>query len=238
MFRRLTQNVLLHEENELSNDEKKVNEILISPGPDLVVCDEGHLLKNDKTSLNDALSIIRTKRKIVLTGTPLQNNLNEYYCMVDFVKPNLLGNPKEFTNRFVNPIMNGQYMNSTECDIKVMKRRSHVLHKLLDSCIHRAGIKVLEKFLKPKEKFVLYVRLTELQVKLYKVYFNFAKSEKMPREAKNFSWQNRLIKASTIDPLIAKRNAVILYVAKRSALLQILYFTCSTKWLLATRNQK
>lgn len=52
---------------------------LINPGPDLVVCDEGHLLKNSKTSLSKAVNRITTLRRIVLTGTPLQNNLNE--CM-------------------------------------------------------------------------------------------------------------------------------------------------------------
>lgn len=52
---------------------------LIDPGADLVICDEGHLLKNSKTSLSKAVNRIRTLRRIVLTGTPLQNNLNE--CM-------------------------------------------------------------------------------------------------------------------------------------------------------------
>lgn len=38
-------------------------------------------------------------------------------------------------NRFVNPITNGQYTDSTERDILIMKRRSHVLHKMLDGCV-------------------------------------------------------------------------------------------------------
>lgn len=54
-------------------------ELLIDPGPDIVVCDEGHVLKNEQTSISKSLNRVRTKRRIVLTGTPLQNNLLE--CM-------------------------------------------------------------------------------------------------------------------------------------------------------------
>lgn len=55
----------------------KLTEALIDPGPDLVVCDEGHLLKNNKTLSFQKISNIRTKRRIILTGTPIQNNLKE-----------------------------------------------------------------------------------------------------------------------------------------------------------------
>lgn len=169
MFRNSVHDIL--QTDEITDDEKKIKQMLIDPGPDVVICDEGHLLKNDKTSLNDVLSSIRTHRKIILTGTPLQNNLDEYFCMVDFVKPHLLGTRKEFKNRFVNPITNGQYVNSTDQDIQTMKRRSYILHKLLDGCIHRADVSILEPLLLPKNEFIVYVRLTDLQVKLYKVAY-------------------------------------------------------------------
>lgn len=164
MFRLLCEDALYEE-----NEPNKLKEMLIHPGPDLVICDEGHLLKNDKTSTNEVLSNVRTLRKIVLTGTPLQNNLDEYFCMVNVVKPHLLGNRQEFTNRFSNPISNGQYVNSTQKDIEVMKRRSHVLHKLLSGVIHRADTSVLKPFLQPKYEYVIFILLTELQAKLYTV---------------------------------------------------------------------
>jgi len=55
--------------------------------------------------------------------------------MVQFVKPNLLGTRKEFQNRFMNPISNGQFEDSTAYDVKIMKRRAHVLHKMLEGSV-------------------------------------------------------------------------------------------------------
>lgn len=94
--------------------------------------------------------------------------------MVQFVKPNLLGKYTEYMNRFVNPITNGQYTDSTQRDIQIMKRRSHVLHKLLDGCVQRRDYNVLAPFLPPKHEFVLFIKLSDLQIKLYKVRINYS----------------------------------------------------------------
>ena len=55
--------------------------------------------------------------------------------MVSFVKPNLLGTKREFTNLFMNPIINGQCSNSTVIDVRTMKQRCHVLHDMLSGCV-------------------------------------------------------------------------------------------------------
>ena len=176
--------------NEKNNKFKKkqrdiFNTCLLDPGPDLVVCDEGHLLKNEKSAINKAVSRIATRRRIVLTGTPLQNNLKEYFEMVNFVKPLLLGTRKEFSNRFVNPIVNGQHADSTERDVRIMRKRSFVLNDLLKGCMQRLDYNVLVPYLQPKHEYVLSIAMTDLQKKLYKYYLeNFAKAGQISDEGK------------------------------------------------------
>ena len=125
----------------------------------MVIIDEGHMLKNADTRLNGVASKIKTKRRIILTGTPLQNNLIEYFVMVSFVKPHLLGSKEEFCNRFENPITNGQYIDSTDFDVYLMKKRFFVLHKFLESSIHRRDYTILAPYLPPKCEYVLAVKV-------------------------------------------------------------------------------
>ncbi|CAL1535806.1 unnamed protein product, partial [Lymnaea stagnalis] len=146
--------------------------VLVDPGPDLVVCDEGHRIKNSSAAISQALKAIKTRRRVVLTGYPLQNNLMEYWCMVDFVRPNFLGTKTEFSNMFERPIMNGQCMDSTTSDKKIMRHRSYVLHNLLEGFVQRRGHTVLQLSLPPKTEHVFLVRLSAFQRKIYVEFMN------------------------------------------------------------------
>ncbi|TMW42161.1 hypothetical protein DOY81_012759 [Sarcophaga bullata] len=144
-----------------------VNKYLLTPGADLVVCDEGHIIKNSNSAISKAVAKIETPRRIVLTGTPIQNNLKEYYSMVNFIKPLFLGTEKEFANLYANPIKNGQHKDSSKNDIKIMKQRSFVLHKKLSKFVQRKEAELLKTFLPTKFEYVLFIPMTDVQNNLY-----------------------------------------------------------------------
>lgn len=168
---------------------REVYGILCDPGPDLVICDEGHRIKNEEAAISVAMKSIRTLRRIMLTGYPLQNNLLEYWCMIDFVRPNFLGSKKEFRNLFLRPIENGQCQNSIPEDVRIMLQRIHVLHHMLSGIIQRKGEFILSQILPPKLEYVFFISLSKFQSELYDVIVNDLRKERS--------------KNSSINPLLA-----------------------------------
>lgn len=57
----------------------------------LILCDEGHRLKNSENQTYQALINLKAKRRVLLSGTPIQNDLLEYFSLVHFVNQGLLG---------------------------------------------------------------------------------------------------------------------------------------------------
>ncbi|XP_036389986.1 helicase ARIP4-like isoform X2 [Megalops cyprinoides] len=172
----------LDEEDRQQELLKGIEKALARPGPDVVICDEGHRIKNCHASTSQALKNIRSRRRVVLTGYPLQNNLIEYWCMVDFVRPDFLGTRQEFSNMFERPILNGQCIDSTPQDVRLMRYRSHVLHSLLEGFVQRRGHDVLRSHLPSKEEHVILVRLSPIQRALYTEFMTRF------REAGNSGW--------------------------------------------------
>ncbi|KAL3104153.1 hypothetical protein niasHS_002180 [Heterodera schachtii] len=157
--------------------QRNIRQALLSPGPDLVICDEGHRIKNLNTEVSCALSAINTKRRIVLTGYPIQNNLTEYFCMVEFVRPSYLGSKKDFQLMFDKPIRNGSCTDSAKSDVKLAKQRIHVLCDMLRGFVQRRSQHLLKKILPENREFVVLLRKSELQHSLYRAFHHFASEQ-------------------------------------------------------------
>ncbi|POM69509.1 Transcriptional regulator ATRX [Phytophthora palmivora] len=149
---------------------KKVYACLSDPGPDLIVLDEGHRVRNHKSKMVKALAHVKTSRRIILTGYPLQNHLEEYWTMVNFARPDYLGSLDEFKNRFVAPITNGQCIDSSDADLRLARQRAFVLTRELKPLVLRRDQQYLFKQLPPKKEYVLMCKLTDAQAQLYREF--------------------------------------------------------------------
>lgn len=69
------------------------------------ILDEGHIIKNGRTKLTKAVKMIRANHRLILSGTPIQNNVLELWSLFDFLMPGFLGSEKAFNERFGKPIL-------------------------------------------------------------------------------------------------------------------------------------
>jgi SNF2 family DNA or RNA helicase len=153
-------------------DQAEARKYLMRPGPDVVIADEAHTIKDPTTKINVALSSIATKRRVALTGSPLQNNLEEYWCMVNWVHPRFLGTMKEFRKRFMDPMKIGESSDASPSEKQRMKNRAYVLHNKLKKIIDRKDLTELAKYLKPKREFVVSIKMTGFQQFMYKAFLD------------------------------------------------------------------
>ncbi|KAI9101744.1 SNF2 family N-terminal domain-containing protein [Phlyctochytrium arcticum] len=141
-------------------------------GTSLLVCDEGHLIKNVKSHRSKLMNQFQTPSRICLTGCPLQNNLSEYWCMIDFVVPRYLGTIGEFRNQFENPIVNGMHCDSTEMDQRIMRIRMSTLISLIQPLVMRRGEEILTAALPKKTEFIIICKPSQLQFEAYVAYLS------------------------------------------------------------------
>jgi ATP-dependent helicase STH1/SNF2 len=134
-----------------------------------MIIDEGHRMKNSNSKLSATIQQYYTTRfRLILTGTPLQNNLSELWAMLNFVLPNIFKSVKTFDEWFNTPFANtgGQdKMELTEEEQILVIRR---LHKVLRPFLLRRLKKDVEKDLPDKTEKVIKCKFSALQSKLYK----------------------------------------------------------------------
>jgi ATP-dependent helicase STH1/SNF2 len=134
-----------------------------------MIIDEGHRMKNAQSKLSATIQQYYTTRfRIILTGTPLQNNLGELWSMLNFVLPSIFKSAKTFDEWFNTPFANtgGQdKMELTEEEQILVIRR---LHKVLRPFLLRRLKSDVEKDLPDKTEKVIKCKFSALQARLYK----------------------------------------------------------------------
>ncbi|KAK3146253.1 hypothetical protein QOZ80_3BG0263630 [Eleusine coracana subsp. coracana] len=127
-----------------------------------VVVDEGHRLKNSKCKLLREIKRITMENKLLLTGTPLQNNLAELWSLLNFILPDIFSSHQEFESWFdFSAKASEEQQEETE-----EKRRVHVvskLHAILRPFLLRRMKEDVEQMLPRKKEIIIYANMTEHQ---------------------------------------------------------------------------
>ncbi|KAG9444104.1 hypothetical protein H6P81_015444 [Aristolochia fimbriata] len=149
---------------------------------DYVILDEGHIIKNPSTQRAKSLLEIPSNHRIVISGTPVQNNLKELWALFHFCCPSLLGDKKEFKARYEDPILRGNDKNASNRDRSIGSNVAKELRERIKPYfLRRLKSEVSFKSetsgsaaLSRKHEMIVWLKLTSCQRKLYEA---FLKSE-------------------------------------------------------------
>ncbi|KAE8132092.1 hypothetical protein BDV38DRAFT_225080 [Aspergillus pseudotamarii] len=138
------------------------------------VLDEGHLIKNPKAKVTLAVKRVASNHRLILSGTPIQNNVLELWSLFDFLMPGFLGTEKVFLDRFAKPIAASRFSKSSSKEQEAGALAIEALHKqVLPFLLRRLKEEVLND-LPPKIIQNYYCDPSELQKKLFE---DFTKKE-------------------------------------------------------------
>ncbi|XP_038600612.1 DNA repair and recombination protein RAD54B isoform X2 [Tachyglossus aculeatus] len=138
----------------------------------LLICDEGHRLKNNSIKTTTALISLSCDRRIILTGTPVQNDLQEFYALIEFVNPGILGSLSTYRKIYEEPIIRSREPSATKEEKELGEKRAAELTRLTGMFILRRTQEVINKYLPPKIESVVFCRPAALQIELYRKLLN------------------------------------------------------------------
>ncbi|XP_063229477.1 TATA-binding protein-associated factor 172 [Bacillus rossius redtenbacheri] len=138
------------------------------------ILDEGHVIKNGKTKSSKAIKQLSANHRLILSGTPIQNNVLELWSLFDFLMPGFLGTEKQFTARYSKPILASRDPKSSAKDQEAGALAMESLHRqVLPFLLRRIKEDVL-KDLPAKITQDYYCELSPLQEQLYE---DFSRSQ-------------------------------------------------------------
>ncbi|KAJ1144469.1 hypothetical protein NDU88_010767 [Pleurodeles waltl] len=139
-----------------------------------VILDEGHKIRNPNAAVTLACKQFRTPHRIILSGSPMQNNLKELWSLFDFVFPGKLGTLPVFMEQFSVPITMGGYSTASPVQVKTAYKCACVLRDTINPYLLRrmkADVK-MSLSLPDKSEQVLFCRLTEEQREVYQTFID------------------------------------------------------------------
>jgi len=137
-----------------------------------VVLDEGQKIRNPDADVTLACKRIRTPHRLLLSGTPIQNDLRELWSLFDFVFPGRLGTLPAFEGEFAEPIKKGGYANASPMQVQLAYRCALTLRDLINPFMLRRMKKDIKEVsrMPGKTEQVLFCRLSSRQRALYEAY--------------------------------------------------------------------
>lgn len=138
------------------------------------ILDEGHKIRNPDAQVTLACKRFKTPHRIILSGSPVQNNLRELWSIFDFIYPGKLGTLPVFMSQFAIPITQGGYANSTDIQVQIAYKCACILRDTIKPfLLRRTKAEVNSKLKLPdRNEQVLFCKLTDRQRMLYQAFLD------------------------------------------------------------------
>ncbi|XP_048881029.1 DNA repair and recombination protein RAD54B isoform X1 [Brienomyrus brachyistius] len=134
----------------------------------VLICDEGHRLKNSGIKTSAALSGLSCVRRVILTGTPVQNDLQEFYAIIEFVNPGILGSSSAYRKVYEEPIIRSRQPCASEEERCLGVERAAELGRLTGLFILRRTQEIINHYLPPKLEWTVFCKPAALQLEVYR----------------------------------------------------------------------
>ena len=135
-----------------------------------LIVDEGHRLKSGGSQTLSAIcSCSKVVTRLLITGTPVQNNLGEFYNLVNFVNPGIFGDLQSFRALYEHPISLANQKSSSMKDVELARKRSKLLEEVTSRfMLRRLQKDTLHMSLPPRSEILLFCKLSKQQHQMYK----------------------------------------------------------------------